>query len=107
MLIQAGVKGMPQAEELAYDTFRLRTEFATEDTTPRDELERLGGHLMHFLPMTCVQKVDLRSGDVLLEQNVPLDPVVVEWCRADDKRWLSISREQGAEPCTGVRPEPA
>lgn len=107
VLIAAGSKGMLHADGLAYGTFRLLTEFATADTARRDQLESLGDRLLHFLPMTCVQKIDLRNNDVLLEQTVPLDPVVVEWCRADDNRWRSILREEGAVPWIGVRPKPA
>ena len=101
----AGIRGRPDGEGLAYDTFRSSAEFPTDDILRRDQLTKLGDRLVRFLPETRMQTVDLRTREVWSEQSMPLDPVIADWCREGTDRWLSIKLGENDRNWIGLRPK--
>lgn len=103
-LIEAGIRGLPEEDEIAYSTFRLTTEFPSSDELWRERLDGLGNRLQQFLPPTKLERVELDTGNVLSDLVRPLDPALVEWCEGGEDRWISILRDHRDGPWLGLRP---
>lgn len=103
-LIEPGIRGMPEEHELAFDSFRISTEFPTADTLSRERLTELSENLAPVLPNTDLERVDLKSGQVVSTLTSPLDPVITEWCKSNSDRWLSVTKDRRDGPWIGVRP---
>lgn len=103
-LIEPGLRGLPKADQMAYDTVRLRARFPTTDSAIRQKLAHLETGLAALLPATRCTQVDLQTGLTLAHPVLPLDPELAAWCQAGPDRWLSVSRPVPAGPWLGLRP---
>lgn len=103
-LIEPGIRGMPKADELAFDTVRLQAQFPAANCATRQKLSRLETRVAAFLPATRCAQIDLETARTLTEMTIPLDPVMAVWCKAGQDRWLSVSQQNRAGPWIGLRP---
>lgn len=102
--IQAGIQGMPDGQGIAHATLTLRAAFPTDQSAKRAQFSGLGNVLKRFLPITRLERVDLKTGQTISELNQPLDPKLREWCRQGPDRWIAVLRDGRDGPWIGVRP---
>lgn len=102
--IQAGIVGMPGGQGIAHSTFRLRAAFPTNNSEMRAQLADLGDVLKRCLPITHLERIDLKTGQSVSELHRPLDPRLRDWCWKGPDRWISLTRDGPNGPWLGVRP---
>lgn len=102
--IRAGIKDMPDGQGIAHATLRLSAVFRTDASAVHTQLSGIGDILKSFLPITRLERVDLKTGQTMSELNQPLDPKLIEWSRQGPDRWIAVLRDGRVGPWIGVRP---
>ncbi|GIT93321.1 hypothetical protein JANAI62_37280 [Jannaschia pagri] len=97
-------KDLPKEIELITDSLNMSASFTKDDETTRGKLASLGEAISQLIPPTNLERIELETGNRIDYIDRPIDPVVVEWCKSGQNRWISIMRENRNGPWIGVRP---
>jgi len=97
-------KDLPKETELITVGLNMSASFQKYDEATRSKLASLGEAISQLIPPTNLERIELKTGNRIDYIDRPIDPVVVDWCKSGENRWLALTREGRNGPWIGVRP---